>query len=156
MTPLSRPSNNYRNPIFGQGNPNIFSQVKVTFLVHCISKPYLLNCVISGTDIYSSNDCCRKGRSPSASPRLLQRSATFSFTATMPKKELGWNAFYFIFYFFIYLSCNSMLSFFSHLVTLRLFSVMNACIYSLMMFICIIREANSITTSISTFTFWIC
>ncbi|XVF10089.1 hypothetical protein REPUB_Repub07fG0153200 [Reevesia pubescens] len=30
----------------------------------------------------------RKGRSPSPSPRPLQRSATFSFTATMPKKEL--------------------------------------------------------------------
>ncbi|XVF53379.1 hypothetical protein PTKIN_Ptkin05aG0094800 [Pterospermum kingtungense] len=30
----------------------------------------------------------RKGRSPSPSPRLPQRSATFSFTATMPKKEL--------------------------------------------------------------------
>ncbi|KAJ8751911.1 hypothetical protein K2173_000657 [Erythroxylum novogranatense] len=30
----------------------------------------------------------RRGHSPSPSPRLPQRSATFSFTATMPKKEL--------------------------------------------------------------------
>ncbi|KAK6262502.1 hypothetical protein QUC31_008318 [Theobroma cacao] len=38
-----------------------------------------------------SNGCCRKGRSPSPSPQPPgppQRSATFSFTATMPKKEL--------------------------------------------------------------------
>ncbi|XP_039065264.1 protein ABIL2-like [Hibiscus syriacus] len=36
----------------------------------------------------TSASSIRKGRSPSPSPRPLQRSATFSFTATMPKKEL--------------------------------------------------------------------
>ena len=86
----------------------------------------------------------RKGRSPSPSPRPPQRSATFSFTASMPKKEIGWNAYLTLLYFRTAILC--FLSVFS----------MNACVYSLMVFICIIREANSITPSISTFTFWIC
>ncbi|GMI75581.1 ABL interactor-like protein 2 [Hibiscus trionum] len=37
----------------------------------------------------TSASSIRKERSPSPTPRPLQRSATFSFTATMPKKELG-------------------------------------------------------------------
>lgn len=69
-------------------NPDAYSQVYNDVVLSCALMDNL------GLFCYEDHDCmhyvsCSRGHSPSPSPRPPQRSAIFSFTATMPKKGLG-------------------------------------------------------------------